>query len=42
MADTVPPSPGGSKLATDAVNKHGKSVTWLGGNNGAQVKGAVS
>lgn len=25
-----------------AINKHSKSVTWLGGNNGSQVKGAVS
>lgn len=25
-----------------AVDKQGKSVSWLGGNNGAQVKGAVA
>lgn len=25
-----------------AIYKHSKSVTWLGGNNGAQVKGAVA
>lgn len=33
---------GAGGAAGNAVNMHGKSITWLGGNNGAQVKGAVA
>jgi len=37
---TSPTNSGGA--AGNAITKNGYSVTWIGGNNGTQVKGAVS
>lgn len=42
VGGTTSSSGGGAGAAGKAVDKNGNTLTWLGGNNGTQVKGAVS